>query len=247
MKISLIGYGKMGKIIEQIALRRNHSISYKISQSNQQDIQQISPANTDVVIEFTQPEAALQNIKACLHKQVPVVCGTTGWLEAIAEVETLSIENNTAFLHASNFSIGVNIFFKVNEILAKLMETQPQYAVGIEEIHHLQKKDAPSGTAIVLAEGIIRNIAHKTTWKLEDNSQKDKVASRENTEILPITALRLPEVPGTHTIRYTSTQDSISLTHEAHSREGFALGAVIAAEWLQNKKGNFTMQDVITW
>ncbi len=241
MKISLIGYGKMGKIIEQIAISRHHTISYKITQNNQQDLQLLLPENTDVVIEFTQPESAFDNIAACLNKKIPVICGTTGWLSRKSEIEAICLQNHTAFLQASNFSIGVNIFFKVNELLAKLMNEQPQYEVALTEIHHTEKKDAPSGTAIVIADGVLKHFNRKDAWTLLENEQANM-----NENLLAITALRLPNVPGTHTISYQSTQDTISFTHEAHSREGFALGAVIAAEWLKDKKGNFSMADVIS-
>jgi 4-hydroxy-tetrahydrodipicolinate reductase len=250
MKISLIGYGKMGKIIEQIAISRHHTISYKITQNNQQDLQLLSPENTDVVIEFTQPESAFDNIATCLNKKIPVICGTTGWLLRKPEIETICLQNHTAFLQASNFSIGVNIFFKVNELLAKLMNEQPQYEVALTEIHHTEKKDAPSGTAIVIADGVLKHFNRKDAWTLLENEQANidtnKIVNHVAENLLPITALRLPNVPGTHTISYHSTQDTISFTHEAHSREGFALGAVIAAEWLKDKKGNFTMADVIS-
>lgn len=241
MRIALVGYGKMGKIIEQIAHQREHSISYAISQGNAADLALITPENTDVVIEFTQPEAAFENIATCLKQGVPVVCGTTGWLQRKPEIENLCLKHNTAFLQASNFSIGVNIFFKVNQYLAKLMNSQPQYDVTLEEIHHTHKKDAPSGTAIVIADGVLDNIDRKNEWVLDETPDGAAISPLQ----LPIKALRLPDVPGTHTVSYTSRQDTLSFTHEAHSREGFALGAVIAAEWIQHKKGNFTMSDVI--
>jgi 4-hydroxy-tetrahydrodipicolinate reductase len=241
MRIALIGYGKMGKMIEQIAISRHHTISYKIIQSNWADISKLNPENTDIAIEFTQPESAYKNIAACLAQKIPVVCGTTGWLHRKDEIEAICLAQNSAFLHASNFSIGVNIFFKVNQLLAKLMNGQKQYQVAIEEIHHTEKKDSPSGTAIVIAEHIIHDLNRKTSWVLADDNKTKQFADSE----LPITALRLPEVPGTHTVTYESAQDRIAFTHEAHSREGFALGAVVAAEWLQNKKGNFTIENVI--
>jgi 4-hydroxy-tetrahydrodipicolinate reductase len=239
MKIALIGYGKMGKAIESIALSRQHKISYRISQSNLLQIKDINPANTDVAIEFTQPEAALGNIVACLQNKVPVISGTTGWLAEQKEAEQICLAQQTAFLHASNFSVGVNLFFKVNSFLAKLMANHSQYAIDIEEIHHTQKKDAPSGTALVIAEQIMANIPQKNAWVLANDSQQI-----EN-NLLPIKALRLPEVPGTHTISYTSAQDSIMLTHQAHNRTGFAFGAVVAAEWIAGKQGIFTMADVL--
>lgn len=239
MKIALIGYGKMGKAIEEIALSRGHEISYRISQQNQGDLVLLDAANTDIAIEFTQPEAAFANISACLQQKIPVVCGTTGWLAHKTSIDNLCKVQETAFLHASNFSIGVNIFFKINALLAKLIGTQAQYEVRIEEIHHTQKKDAPSGTALVIAQDILAHLPQKSTWTLVENNKEIKA------EQLPITALRLPEVAGTHTVSYISTQDTLRITHEAHNRTGFALGAVLAAEWLRDKKGVFTMEDVI--
>jgi 4-hydroxy-tetrahydrodipicolinate reductase len=245
MKIALVGYGKMGKTIEQAALQRQHSISYTISQDNIADLQLLSPENTDVVIEFTQPEAAFNNVATCLAKRIPVVCGTTGWLQQKYEADTLCLKNDTAFLHASNFSIGVNLFFKLNQYLATLMNPYPQYEVEVMEVHHLEKRDAPSGTAIVIADGILNELDRKNEWILQEDDLKTDQETAITPLQLPITALRLPEVPGTHTVSYTSKQDSLVIMHEAHNRNGFALGAVIAAEWLQNKKGVFSMADVI--
>lgn len=230
MKIALLGYGKMGKMIEQIALSRGHQIVAKVDI----DSPETNIEGADVGIDFSVPSAALNNISLCLNKGIPVISGTTGWLENKPKAEALCREKNGAFIHATNFSLGVNIFFQLNEYLAKIMGSQPQYTVGIEEIHHTQKLDAPSGTAITLAEGIINNTS-KTGWALENPSE----------EKIPITAKRIDAVPGTHTVTYSCAVDALSITHIAHNREGFALGAVIAAEWIFGKKGIFTMKDVL--
>ncbi len=230
MKIALLGYGKMGKEIEKIALERGHKIVIKTSSGSDYDISQV-----DVAIEFSIPTAALNNIKKCINNIIPVVSGTTGWLEKYDDVVDLCTKKNSAFIYASNFSLGVNIFFELNNQLAKMMRSLQQYNVSIEEIHHTQKSDAPSGTAITLAEGIINN-SDKKDWELDGEISNITI---------PIAAIRTPEIPGTHTIRYESEVDSIHIKHEAHSRKGFALGSVIAAEWLQDKKGVFTMKDVL--
>jgi 4-hydroxy-tetrahydrodipicolinate reductase len=238
-RIALIGYGKMGKVIESIAVERGHQISFRIGRQNMSDLTKISPENTDVAIEFTSPEAAFENVMACLRQRVPVVCGSTGWLAHKAIAEQYCHEQGGAFLQASNFSIGVNIFFKINELLAKLMNPQAQYQVGLTEIHHTEKKDAPSGTAIVLAEGALKHLDRKTAWEVAP------VTHPKPESILAIEAQRLPNYAGTHTIRYESAEDFIEIKHEAHNRKGFALGAVIAAEWIIGKKGVFSMQDVL--
>jgi 4-hydroxy-tetrahydrodipicolinate reductase len=236
MKIALLGYGKMGKTIEQIALNRGHEISFKIDVNNQTDLTKINQQNTAVAIEFTQPESAYLNVKYCVENQVPVVCGTTGWLEKKTEIEQLCLEKQSAFFYASNYSIGVNLFFYLNQHLAKLMNAYPEYEVLMEEIHHTEKKDAPSGTAITLAEGILKNVFRKQKWVNE---------LAQHTEQLGIVSKREPNVPGTHTIVYQSPIDEIEIKHTAHSREGFATGAVMAAEWLQGKKGVFGMDDML--
>ncbi|MDO4229680.1 MAG: 4-hydroxy-tetrahydrodipicolinate reductase [Capnocytophaga sp.] len=230
MKIALLGYGKMGKTIEKIALERGHEIVLKID--NADTVYDITIA--DVAIEFSMPDSAFNNISNCIKHQVPVVAGTTGWLKDYDKVKSLCIENQSSFLYASNFSVGVNVFFALNKTLAKLMAPHKEYAVSIEEIHHTQKLDAPSGTAITLAEGIIAN-SHKTDWKL---------GTAGTTEI-PIEAKRIENVPGTHTITYESQVDTIEIKHTAHNRNGFALGAVLAAEWIIDKKGVFSMSDVL--
>ncbi|PCH75733.1 MAG: 4-hydroxy-tetrahydrodipicolinate reductase [Flavobacteriaceae bacterium] len=230
MKIALLGYGRMGKTIEQIALKRGHTIVLKIEDGTDYDIKK-----ADVAIDFSIPTAAFKNITTCLNNQVPVVSGTTGWLDDYEKAVTLCKQQNGAFIYGSNFSLGVNIFFELNKQLSKMMKSLDQYKVSMEEIHHLQKLDEPSGTAITLAEGIIEN-SSKENWILGTSDKK---------EVIGITALREPDVPGTHSIFYESEVDNITLKHTAHSRQGFALGAVIAAEWLHDKKGVFTMKDVL--
>ena len=236
MRIALIGYGKMGKTIEQIALQRGHTISYIIDQENSQELARLSPDNTDVAIEFTNPERAFTHIRACLLQQVPVVCGTTGWLAQKSEAESICTAQQGAFFYASNFSVGVNIFFRLNEYLATLMQQQTTYQVTMEEIHHTEKKDAPSGTAITLAEGIMQNLQGFQKWVN---------APTQNSQELPIISTREPDVPGTHSILYASEIDEIEIKHTAHSRQGFATGAVLAAEWLKDKKGVFGMADML--
>ena len=230
MKIALVGYGKMGKIIDQIATEKGHEIVARLSETPTKS----NLNNPDVVIEFSNPEAAFNNIKFCLENKIPVVCGTTGWLEDKPKIEQIAINNNTAFIYGSNFSLGVNIYFQLNEKLAEIMNKINQYKAEIEEIHHTEKKDAPSGTAITLAEDILRNSNYKS-WKL---------GSESSTE-LNIIAKREPNVPGTHIVSYTSDVDKIEISHTAKNRNGFALGAIVAAEWILNKKGVFTMKDVL--
>lgn len=220
----------MGKEIEQIALQRGHEIVIKTSSNHNYDI-----SLADIAIDFSVPNSAFNNISNCFNNNVPVISGTTGWLDKYDKAVNLCKEKNGAFIYASNFSLGVNIFFELNNQLAKMMNTLEDYNVTIEEIHHTKKLDAPSGTAITLAEGIIDN-SSKSEWSLEGNSSDNNI---------PITAIRTPEVPGTHTISYNSTIDSIDIKHTAHSRKGFALGAVVAAEWLVDKKGVFSMKDVL--
>lgn len=236
MKIVLLGYGKMGRVIEGIALSRGHEIVGRIDENNRGDFQTFTPENTDVVIEFSHPSAAMANLTDCLNQGLPVVCGTTGWLENRSEIEALCATQQGAFFYASNYSIGVNLFFRLNTMLARLMNTQPDYSVKMTDIHHIHKKDAPSGTAITLAEGIITHHEKIQNWELD-------VPEKEG--ILPIHSLREGEIPGTHIIDYQSINDTISISHTAHSRDGFALGAVIAAEWLVGKKGIFGMNDLL--
>lgn len=231
MKIALLGYGKMGKIIERIALERGHTIVFK----SDRNTSTINLSNTDVAIDFSIPDAAVNNISTCFNNNVPVISGTTGWLESYDQMVNLCNKTNGAFIYGSNFSLGVNVFFELNNYLARMMNNLKQYNVNIEEVHHTQKLDAPSGTAISLAEGIIKN-SDKTSWKLDESTDGNEI---------PVIAKRINNVPGTHTIDYSSEVDSIKIEHIAHSREGFALGAVIAAEWILNKKGVFTMKDVL--
>ena len=231
MKIALVGYGKMGKIIGEIAESRGHEVVAKLNESP--TLENLN--NPDVVIEFSNPEVAFNNIKICLENKIPVVCGTTGWLDQKPEIEKIATENETAFLYGSNFSLGVNLFFALNEKLADLMKNFSEYKVQLEEIHHTHKKDAPSGTAISLAEGIIKNDHRFDAWKLDETKGNE----------LGIFAIREDEVPGTHSIFYRSDVDEIEIKHTAFNRNGFALGAVIAAEWIQGKKGNFSMKDVL--
>lgn len=227
MKIALLGYGRMGQAIEKIAIDRGHTIVAKIDKDNPDEAYE-----ADVAINFSVPMAAYENITSAIDKKIPVVCGTTGWLDRLDEVETLCQQNEGAFLYASNFSLGVNLFFELNVKLADMMQKQPLYTASIEEIHHTQKLDKPSGTAITLAEGIS---SAGNVWHLVE----------DNGEGVPITSIRKDEVPGTHTVTYRSEIDEISITHTAHNRTGFALGAIIAAEWIQNKKGIFSMRDVL--
>lgn len=233
MKIALIGYGKMGKEIEQIALSRGHEIVFTSNHAITNSSDQINSA--DVAIEFSQPDAAANNILACFDLGIPVVVGTTGWYNRLNEIKSEAESKGGTLLYATNFSIGVNILFHINEKLASIMNDVQEYEPSIQEIHHLQKLDKPSGTAITIAEGILQNLDRKKQWTLDEPSVDD----------LHIDVLREPEVPGTHIIKYDSEVDFIEIKHEAKSRKGFALGAVKAAEWLQNKKGVFTMKDFL--
>jgi len=230
MKIALLGYGRMGKTIEKIAISRGHTIVLKIEDGADYDI-----TTADVAIDFSIPSAAFKNISTCLNNNVPVVSGTTGWLEDYDKAVALCKQQNGAFIYGSNFSLGVNIFFELNKQLARMMKSLDQYNISMEEIHHVQKLDEPSGTAITLAEGIIEN-SSQTNWVLGNADNKQEIG---------IKALREPEVPGTHSVFYESEVDNITIKHTAHNRQGFALGAVIAAEWLHTKNGVFTMKDVL--
>ena len=231
MKIALLGYGKMGKTIEKIATERGHEVVLKIDKT----IENYDLSKVDVAIDFSVPDAAFNNITTCFKKQLPVVCGTTGWLTDYDKAAKICEQENSAFLYASNFSIGVNLFFELNEKLAKMMSAFSNYSVEIEEVHHTQKLDAPSGTAISLAHQIIEN-SSKKAWQL----------NKANENEIPIYAKRIENVPGTHRVSYKSEIDSLEIKHTAHSREGFALGAVIAAEWLKDKKGVYKMKDVLS-
>ncbi len=238
MNIALIGYGKMGKAIEKIALERGHTIVAIVN--SESPISEVDLSLADVAIEFTRPELAVDHIKTCIDQKCPVVVGTTAWHEHLSEITDLVHTSNGTFLHASNFSIGVNIFFEINKRLAQLMRGQTDYKACMEEIHHLQKLDAPSGTAITLANGILENNTDYSSWVLGEENAPHTVDGQ-----LGVTSFRSPDVPGTHIIKYTSPVDTITISHEAHNRTGFALGAVIAAEFVFNKKGVFTMNDVL--
>ncbi len=240
MNIALIGYGKMGKAIEKIAEERGHKIV--LICNSEVGVQYADFSNVDIAIEFTKPDLAIKHIDFCLENKIPVVVGTTGWNDKIDYVEKIVKELEGSLLHASNFSIGVNIFFELNKKLAQLMSGNTDYTASIEEVHHLQKLDSPSGTAITIADGILENNSDYLSWVLG----KDEIPFTNRNQ-LSLTSYRQPEVPGTHTIKYVSPIDTIEITHEAHSRKGFALGAVIAAEWLQNKKGIFKMNDVLNF
>ncbi|MBK5192764.1 MAG: 4-hydroxy-tetrahydrodipicolinate reductase [Flavobacteriaceae bacterium] len=231
MKIALLGYGRMGKTIEKIAIERGHEVVLKIDEN----IEDYDLSLADIAIDFSVPQAAFNNITTCFKHQLPVICGTTGWLGNYDKAVEICKQENSAFLYASNFSIGVNLFFGLNEKLAKMMNAFSNYSVEIEEIHHTQKLDAPSGTAISLAQQIIGN-SSKKAWQLNKAGENE----------IPIYARRIENVPGTHTVSYKSEIDSIEIKHTAHSREGFALGAIIAAEWLKDKKGVYNMKDVLS-
>ena len=236
MRVLILGYGKMGKTIEQIALNRNHSVPYKIDLNNKHELSSVSDKEVDVAIEFSNPESAYENVKFCIENNIPVVCGTTGWLDKKKEIEALCLKKGGGFFYASNYSVGVNLFFHFNKKLAQIMNGYPQYQVSMEEIHHTEKKDAPSGTAITLAEGILSAYPVKKNWVNEETKKREE---------LSIISKRIDKVPGTHTIFYQSEVDTIELRHTAHSRQGFAEGAVIAAEWLVGKKGVFGMDDML--
>jgi 4-hydroxy-tetrahydrodipicolinate reductase len=236
MNIAIIGYGKMGKTIEQLASSKGHEIGLVIdhdttSELNFQNLQKI-----DVAIEFSRPESAFNNIQKCLQSNVPVISGTTGWLDKMEEIKKLCNELKGAFFYASNFSVGVNVFFEINRQLAKMMNHFPDYDISMEEIHHTQKLDAPSGTAITLANSILSNIDRKNSWVNEVSKEENKLA---------IISKRIVEVPGTHSIYYESPIDTIEIKHTAHSRAGFALGAISAAEWIIGRKGCFGMKDLL--
>jgi 4-hydroxy-tetrahydrodipicolinate reductase len=237
LKIGLLGYGKMGKTIEQIAMQRGHEIIAKIDINNRQDLDKITNETVDVIIEFSSPESAYENLKFCMSRAIPTVCGTTGWLGYRHEIEKMCLDNNGAFFYSSNYSIGVNLFFRLNKMLAKLMNSQKQYSLTTTEIHHTEKKDAPSGTAITIAVGIIENRDDKTKWVNNELAAADEV---------PIWSAREGKVAGTHIVKYISDVDQIEIMHQAHSRQGFAEGAVIAAEFLKGKKGIFGMEDLLS-
>lgn len=235
MNIAIVGYGRMGKEIEKICIDRGHTVGLIIDINNQSDLNKEKLADIDVAIEFTIPETAFNNYLACFEAGVPVVSGTTGWLDKFPEIEKKCEEGN-GFFYASNFSLGVNIFFELNKHLAKIMNAYPDYDVAMEEIHHTNKLDAPSGTAITLAEGVVDNVDRKKQWVLNDF---------KSTDDFQITAKRLGTVPGTHTVTYDSIVDEIEIMHRAKGRQGFALGSVLAAEFMKEKKGLFGMKDLL--
>jgi 4-hydroxy-tetrahydrodipicolinate reductase len=242
MNIALLGYGKMGRIIEKFAIDRGHTIVLKIDALNLDELTPENLQDADVAIDFSTPDSVLTNIETCFQAEVPVVVGTTGWYAHLQRIKNKCEESNNSLLYASNFSIGVNVFFFVNQVLAKIMNRYPQYDVLVEEIHHTQKLDAPSGTAMTIAEGIIGEIERKNEWVNDLVGEGEDVIPKP--EQLLIESHRIEDVPGTHTVIYSSEVDDIEFKHKAHSRAGFALGAVLAAEWLQNKKGFYSVNDM---
>ena len=236
MKIAILGYGKMGKVIEEIALKRGHSITLKVNRENLNFDHELLK-ECDVAIEFSSPESAIENINKCFDANVPVIIGTTGWYDKFNAVQERCLSENKGMLYATNFSVGVNIFYEINKKLAALMDASNQYDVEVEELHHTEKLDAPSGTAITIAEGIIANLDRKVAWKNEVNVSENELA---------IESIRTKDVPGTHIVKYESDIDVIEIKHEAKNRNGFAFGAIIAAEYMNNKNGVFTMKDVLS-
>jgi 4-hydroxy-tetrahydrodipicolinate reductase len=236
IKIALIGYGKMGKAIEQVALQQGHEIVLKIDLDNAADFTAANLRKADAAIEFTGPQSAFANVMKCLEFGVPLVCGSTGWLDKLDEASACCKEKNGCFLYASNFSVGVNIFFEINKRLAELMNPHAGYGISIEEIHHTQKKDAPSGTAVTLAAQILERVHRKNKWVNHETDKKEEIG---------IVSKRVDTAPGTHTIRYNSEIDTIDIIHTAHNRTGFATGAVLAAEFVKGKKGIFSMKEVL--
>jgi len=242
MKILILGYGKMGQLIEKFAVKRGHEISLIIDKDNRESISANDISGADVAIDFSEPAAALDNIHLCFDANVPIVVGTTGWYNYLDEVKSLCLDENQTMLYGSNFSIGVNVFFHINKLLAKAMNPYKQYDVQVEEIHHIHKLDAPSGTAITIAEGIIDGLDNKTKWVNDVIGEGEEVIPKPD-ELL-VESHRIEEVPGTHTVLYSSEVDQIEFKHTAHSRAGFALGAIIAAEWLQGKKGFYQVTEM---
>jgi 4-hydroxy-tetrahydrodipicolinate reductase len=236
MKIALLGYGRMGKAIEGFAIGKRHEIVLKIDKENLDKLNPDNLKKADVAIDFSLPHSAFDHIKMCIDHGIPVISGTTGWTEKLPELQQYCIDNNGTFLYASNFSIGVNIFFEINQLLARLMDNHSQYDASMEEIHHIHKLDSPSGTGITLANQIIQYLGRKTKWEETGNADKETVG---------IHSKRIDLTPGTHAVQYTSEIDTIDIIHTAHSRDGFAKGALLAAEWIANKKGVFGMKDVL--
>lgn len=242
MKIVLLGYGKMGQLIEKFALKRGHEVVLIVDANNRDSIGVADLEGADVAIDFSTPEAALSNISLCFESNLPIVMGTTGWYEHMQEVKETCLEAEQALLYGSNFSIGVNVFFHINRLLARAMDPYKQYDVQVEEIHHIHKLDAPSGTAITIAEGILDNYTSKSSWVNEVVGAENDVINKPD-ELL-IESLRIEEVPGTHTVLYSSEVDQIEFKHTAHNRDGFALGAVVAAEWLEGRTGFFQVTEI---
>lgn len=236
MKIALVGYGKMGKAIEEIAVSRGHEVVLKVDIDNASDLSKENLSKADVAIEFTGPHSAYQNVMKCIEAGIPLVCGSTGWTEKLDEVKKICVSRKGAFIYASNYSVGVNIFFEVNKRLAALMADHPDYDIQLKEIHHTQKKDAPSGTAITLAEQVLDKIKRKKEWVNQIS---------EDPHELEILSERIDPAAGTHSVKYSSAIDDIEIIHTAHTRKGFALGAVLAAEFIKDKKGFFTMKNVL--
>ena len=245
MKIALLGYGKMGRIIEKIAIDRKHQVVLKIDHDNQHELTAENLQMADVVIEFSTPASVISNIEHCFNARVPIVVGTTGWYNELQQVKQQCEQSGNSLIYATNFSVGVNIFFYVNRMLAKLMNNYPYYDVQVEEIHHTQKLDSPSGTGITIAEGIIANLDSKKEWvNVLTTDEAETAEENIKSDQLLIESLRINNVPGTHTVIYDSEVDMIEFKHTAHNRNGFALGAVMAAEWIQNKKGFHSVEDM---
>ena len=236
MRIALIGYGKMGRAIEEVALQRGHEIVIKIDQPNLHEFTKENFAIAEAAIEFTSPHSALENVKKCLDFGIPVVCGSTGWTDRLEEMKKICADKNGSFIYSSNYSVGVNIFFEINKKLAALMAPHKEYEVILEETHHTQKKDAPSGTAITLAEQILEQVKRKKQWVNELS---------DHPEDLEIISQRVDPAPGTHSVKYSSAIDTIEIIHTAHNRKGFASGAVLAAEFAKDNKGFFTIKEVL--
>ena len=245
MKLALLGYGKMGQIIERFALERGHEVVLKININNLDDLTVANLSNADVAIDFSAPDAVIDNIYKCFEASLPIVVGTTGWYGKLQEIKNECLSSNNTILYGSNFSIGVNLFFHLNTVLAKLMNSYPAYEVQVEEIHHTQKLDSPSGTAMTIAEDIIENLDRKTEWLNEVVGTA--IPEIIKNEQLLIESHRIENVPGTHTVIYSSEVDEIEIKHTAHSRAGFALGALVAAEWLENKQGFYNVADVFNF
>lgn len=245
MKIALLGYGKMGQMIERMAMQRGHDIVLKITVNNLDDLTKENLSKADIAIDFSTPDAVIDNIYKCFEVNLPIVVGTTGWYGELQNIKNDCMASNNTLLYGSNFSVGVNLFFHLNKFLARLMNNYPEYDVQVEEIHHTQKLDAPSGTAMTIAEGIIDQLERKNEW-VNELVGSQEIETVKNDQLL-IESHRMENVPGTHSVVYSSEVDDIEIKHTAHNRAGFALGAVIAAEWLQNKQGFYNIADVFNF